>query len=531
MLGLNVIILGGAWEDTIMVNALRSLLVPKSYRTIVLFVIFSILLFVSDSSFSRLNAETMLLPVENSWIRIQNVGTDPAEIQIEFYEDDGDVVANDQCPERAKCTALQPGFGWSFFQQTLGDLAPGYQGSAFVTSDQPFVAMLARDSFLDNGRFQIGGDSLYLGSSGGNLYLPLVQNTADFVSRIAVQNSSDLRAACVQLIFYEDGMLSPVAVEPLEPTSGCTFGGVRLEPRATMFVDEETMPVRFGFDGSVVVKTYRTDEGIAAESQVISAMVDSRSRNDAGLASYRGFGENEMSNTLVLPLVDRNATERYSQWSTRFRILSSIPNVPNEVTLLFDGMNENGEHVEIEHTVNVLGSLTCDQRLTGEDACLPADFDLPSTFLGTVRMDSTNPVAVVVQRISPNGSIADYRGFSAEEAARQVVLPVVNKNFGPWGDRVGWNSWFRVQTFDDSVAHVTIIYYSKEFPNGLFHTIGSVRVNGDKTFRQWEVTSLPDGWVGSAVIIADRPIVVLANLESDVFEGDPVMLYNAITLD
>ena len=65
----------------------------------------------------------------------------------------------------------------------------------------------------------------------------------------------------------------------------------------------------------------------------------------------------------------------------------------------------------------------------------------------------------------------------------------------------------------------------------MFHTIGSVRVNGDKTFRQWEVTSLPDGWVGSAVIIADRPIVVLANLESDVFEGDPVMLYNAITLD
>mgnify|MGYP006189989271 CR=1 FL=1 len=196
--------IGWVWEDTIMVGVLSSLLVPKKYRTIILFVIFSTLLFVSDDSFSRLNAETMLLPVENSWIRIQNVGTDPAEIRIQFYEDDGDVVANDQCPERAKCTALQPGFGWSFFQQTLEDLTPGYQGSAFVTSDQPFVAMLARDSFLDNGRFQIGGDSSYLGNLGGNLYLPLIQNTTNFVSRIAVQNSSDLRAACVQLIFYED---------------------------------------------------------------------------------------------------------------------------------------------------------------------------------------------------------------------------------------------------------------------------------------------------------------------------------------
>ena len=29
-------------------------------------------------------------------------------------------------------------------------------------------------------------------------------------------------------------------------------------------------------------------------------------------------------------------------------------------------------------------------------------------------------------------------------------------------------------------------------------------------------------------MIADRPIVVIANLESDVFQGDPVMLYNGI---
>ena len=30
---------------------------------------------------------------------------------------------------------------------------------------------------------------------------------------------------------------------------------------------------------------------------------------------------------------------------------------------------------------------------------------------------------------------------------------------------------------------------------------------------------------------ADRPVVVVANLESDVFDGDPVMLYSGVSLE
>ena len=52
-----------------------------------------------------------------------------------------------------------------------------------------------------------------------------------------------------------------------------------------------------------------------------------------------------------------------------------------------------------------------------------------------------------------------------------------------------------------------------------------------RTFRQWENRKLPDGWVGSAIVVSDRPVVVVVNLESDVFEGDPVMLYNGVSLE
>ena len=479
----------------------------------------------------RLRAQSVTLPVENSWIRIQNVGTKPATIQLDFYEDDGTRVATDGCPQPDGCVALQPGFGWSFFQQSLAELERGYQGSAFVTADQPFVAMMARDSFLANGDFQIGGDSLRLGAAGGDLYLPLVQNTVGYVSRIALENGSDSIAACVQIGYYQTGSLAPVAVDPAIPGVGCSAGGQRLAPRSTLFRDEQSLPVPFGFDGAAVVRTYQTDDGVAAKSQPISAMVDTRARDGAGLASHRAFGADELSNVVLLPLVDRDATEGQSTWSTRFRILSGTPGLPNEVTLLFDGENAAGDRIEIEHTVVVSGALTCDQRQAGAGGCLPSGEALPSPFFGTVRMESVDPIAVVAQRVSPGGALADYRGFTAEEASRQVVLPVVNKNFGPWGDRQGWNSWFRVLSFDGSTAHVTVIYYSKQFPNGLFATSGTTRVPGQRTFRQWEVSALPDGWVGSAVIVADRPVVVVANLESDIFEGDPVMLYNGVSLE
>jgi hypothetical protein len=477
-----------------------------------------------------LRAQPVSLPVENSWIRIQNVGTSAATIQLDFYDENGELQASDGCPEVDGCAELRPGFGWSFFQQSLDELDPGYQGSAFVTVDQPFVAMLARDTFLSNGSFQIGGDALRLGNAGGKQYLPIVENTSANVSRITIENSSDSVAACVRVRYYAPGSGQVVASDPASGTAGCSAGGRRLEPRATLVFDEQNLPVPLGFDGAAVVETYRTDSGVAPEEQTLAVMVDTRARNGAGLATSRAVAADELSTTVVLPLVDRNASQGQTTWSTRFRILSGTPEVPNEVKLLFDGVNAAGDEVEIEHTVTVAGALTCDQRFDGSSGCLPPGEALPFTFFGTVRMEATEPVAVVAQRLSNDGAFADYRGFTAEEASRQVVLPVLNKNFGPWGDLKGWNSWFRVLTFDGSVAHVTVIYYSKQFPDGLFPS-GAARVDGQRTFVQWENRALPDGWVGSAVIVADRPVVVVANLESDVFEGDPVMLYNGVSLE
>ena len=467
---------------------------------------------------------------ENSWIRIQNVGNSPANIEIDYSDLAGNRLLTESCPQQDVCSALRPGFGWSFFQQLNEALPAGYRGSGHVTVDQPFVGMLARDVLRSDGTYEIDGDSLRLGSPTPQQYAPFVVNNDDFVSRLTIENASSDRPACVEIRYYEEGGLAPTAIDPVSGSAGCAQGGQLLQPRATLVRDEHSLPLPAGFDGAAVVRTRPTDSGVTAEAQQPSLIVDTRDRRRAGIGSYRGINSDEVNRVIVLPMVDRNATQGQTTWTTRFRILNGDPTLPNEVTLRFEGNDGAGNEIEIEHTVTVRSSLTCDQRFDGVRGCLPEDEPLPSTFFGTVRMQAVQPIAVIAQRLSPSGgAFSDYRGFSAGEASRQVVLPVLDKNYGPFGARKGWNSWFRVLTFDGSSANVHIVYYSAAFPTGL---IGDAKVvPGQATFRQWDDRRLPDGWVGSAVVVSDRPVVVIANLESDVFLGDPVMLYSGISLE
>jgi hypothetical protein len=292
--------------------------------------------------------------------------------------------------------------------------------------------------------------------------------------------------------------------------------------------DYDTLPVARGFAGAAVIRAKATGSGVSAGAQVPMATVDVHARNGAGLASSRTMGADELRRVVVLPVADRGGTEGQSTWSTRFRVMSAEPAAANSVTLLYEGNDGAGGRVEIEHTVFVTGALNCDLRLANAGGCLPPDKFLPDRFNGTVRMQASEPIAVTAELLSSRG-LGDYRGFTADDASRQVVLPVLNRNYGPWGGTSGWNSWFRVLTYDGSIAHVRVVYYSKRFPSGLISP--PVIVERERTFRQWEEFNLPDGWVGSAIIVSDQPVVVVANLESDLFSGDSVMMYSGVGLE
>jgi hypothetical protein len=72
-------------------------------------------------------------------------------------------------------------------------------------------------------------------------------------------------------------------------------------------------------------------------------------------------------------------------------------------------------------------------------------------------------------------------------------------------------------------------YYGIDLPGGVVSY--TRQVNREFTVFQYLEDVLPNGFAGTAIIEADKPIVALANLTNDVFKGDPDLLYNGVPLN
>src|SRR5918992_6109255 len=53
---------------------------------------------------------------ENSWIRVQNIGSADAVVELNYFDELGKLAGKDACPSAA-CPPLFPGSGWTFFQR------------------------------------------------------------------------------------------------------------------------------------------------------------------------------------------------------------------------------------------------------------------------------------------------------------------------------------------------------------------------------------------------------------------------------
>jgi hypothetical protein len=218
-------------------------------------------------------------------------------------------------------------------------------------------------------------------------------------------------------------------------------------------------------------------------------------------------------------------------FSTHFQIVNKDPSKPAQVTVRFEGfdLNNGGAFVAKQHTTEVRASRLCFQVADDFSNCLAPGDRLPTHFVGTARITSTQPIGVIASRGTRfDDNAVNYRGFRPEDGSRRVLLPVLNKNYGPVGAASGWNSWFRVLVADGGVANVRIRYLGLNIPGG--ETSYTVTANREFTVFQWMEANLPDGFAGTAILESDRPIVALANLTTDVFNGDTDMMYNGVPL-
>jgi hypothetical protein len=485
---------------------------------------------------------------ENSWIRVQNIGSDNANVEIDYFDEAGKLAAKDTCPSTT-CPAMYPGSGWTFFQRDNPNLPQGFQGSAVISTDQPIVALLAKDVYRGSA-FSIGGSTMTTGVGSHRLYLPLVGKRegaqATWNGRFVVQNMSDTVQACVTLTYLSSATDEEVAWDPYRPgaataaaasagsTVGCPSGGVPIAPRGSLFRSVDNMPVPDRFSGGVRIDLSKNAQGQGPEKQFVTATADSWNASLASFDSYNGLDEGELGQEIVLPLIDRQVGPQNS-YSTRFQIVNKQPSAPANIVMRVDGYDlSSGTAVGVQkqNTFAVRASRACYQAADDATNCLAAGDRLPANFIGTVRLTSTQPIGVVVNRTTTTSeTFTNYRGVRpAQDAGRRVLLPVLNKNFGAVaGQGSGWNSWFRVMVADGGVANVTVRYYGIDLPGG---SVAYTRqVNREFTVFQYLEDVLPSGFAGTAIIEADKPIVALANLTNDVFKGDPDLLYNGVPLN
>lgn len=485
------------------------------------------------------NVQTFSIGVENSWIRVQNVGVSPATVTVSYHDAGGRQVAQDTCPS-ANCPALGPGGGWTFFLAQQAGLPAGYEGSAVVESDQPIVALQAKDVRRGDD-YSIGGDTTSIATSDSRLFLPLIANhdgpEQNWNGRFAVQNLSSDVTACVTLTYLANAQDAEIAWDPYKPgtrnpakLAGCPNGGRPLAPQGTLLRDPSTFGVPSSYTGSVRIDTHKNGAGIAASEQTLTATADSWNSTTSQLASYRALGQTEMAQTVLLPLVDREVGP-FNGWSTHFQIINKDPAKPAQVTLRFEGYDvEAGlAFVAKQHTFTVNAARMCFQDRDDFANCLAPGDRLPRSFVGTARLTSTQPIGVVVNRGAYyDATFTNYRGFQPNEAGTRVLLPVLNKNYGPYQGHSGWNSWFRVLVADGGQANVRIRYLGFDLPGGeQSYTISAFR---EFTVFQTQESMLPNGFAGTAILESDRPIVALTNLYTDVFTGDTNMLYSGVPL-
>ena len=444
-------------------------------------------------------------------IRVQNLGSGPAQVNVTYYDSTGRAVTSD-------AGAIAPGHAGSFAIGSNKNVPDGYRGSALIDSDQPIIA-LRRTDMKGRSAEMIDGELLAPQTEGGALFLPLVMSHGgafqSWESRLFIHNMSDT-TACVTLTYISAETGGEVKYDPKRLTSRtrgsgrCPNGGTPLEAHATLLRDPASFGVPSGFAGAVRVDTSANSEGVAAWDQFLAASVDTYNTPFNLLASYRGLTRGELSTRVVLPLVERQIGPDGS-YGTRFQIVSG-DSKPVRVSLHIEGIDGAGNPVSKDSTFTFTGAKQCEQSADDAANCLAPGDALPPGFSGTARVVASSAVGIVVQRGSYFGGYASYRAMPEEEGSRRVALPAANNT-----------SWIRIRVVDGGVANVRIRYTGGNLPGG--QQMQTVTVRGTATVFQADA-GLPAGFDGAAIVESDRPIVALGAFDFGA-GGDRGLIYDA----
>ncbi|PWH11895.1 MAG: hypothetical protein DDG60_15680 [Anaerolineae bacterium] len=215
------------------------------------------------------------------------------------------------------------------------------------------------------------------------------------------------------------------------------------------------------------------------------------------------FQVSEIKNPAYLPMLFKNAFG--GNYNSAFYVQNVSSTTPTKVNIKFYDTD---------------GNLSCSisemiAPLASQGWWLPSMGCLPASWVGGAYITSVQPI-IAVGRPHIASEVMTYTGFST--GAKEMYLPMLFKNaFGG-----AYKSAFYVQNVDPTnIANISVEFYDQ---NGVsIYTVNDT-INPLASKGWWlpSLSSLPDNWVGSAVVRSNRDIVTVGRPHA----GSEVMTYN-----
>ncbi|HUW14888.1 MAG TPA: hypothetical protein VM537_34530 [Anaerolineae bacterium] len=293
---------------------------------------------------------------------------------------------------------------------------------------------------------------------------------------IQVQNLGDGPAAVVVTYIDPDGNVVAGATRSYDIPIG--------ESVFVLASTNEGLPDNF--IGSVVLYS---DQPIATISNHANYAGTSNSQS---AASFEGFVEG--ATDVYVPLLFKSFA---AGWNSRFYV-QNVSDTPAEVTVHFykdDGSLAYTNTSAVADPIAVYASRVYEQETDG---------NITAPWRGSARIESDQPVAVVVEEYLGDHMLLAYNAIPVAELSTDLRMPHLWKGYG-----AGWYSNFSIMNAEDdptnNPATVSILYSN----DCTYTTV----VTTSKQFLQIDEpdTCLPDGWIGSAQITSTNKLVGTVN--------------------
>ncbi len=441
--------------------------------------------------------------IYTSGFQVQNLESDTATVQLEFYNQDGTLAAS-------PTYTITGNSSRTFFPIT--DVPSGFNGSLVISSDKDIRAINNLMGSFSGERIDYFASTNGFQSGSSEINLPLIMcNNSGFDTWFNVQNAGTADATVY--INYIPGSNG----NPGSETAVIAPGAAKMFSQAigSSTVNCSTLADGAGkFIGSAVITSTQPVAAVVMQINTGSFKV---------LMGYGGFPSG--SSTVALPLIMANNNGFYTGIQVQ-----NVGTVATTVTVDYSPNTVSGGNNPNDETFDLAPGAS---KTIIQNAAPPAngsvnDWNAIGRYIGgaMITNSANQPLVAIVNQTRPgtNALGASYEGFDPAAATTRASAPLIMANNSTY-----WTG-IQVQNVSNDTVHVVIDYgpntvgtfepANEEFDlaPGASKTIiqnGAPPANGS-TVNDWGTNR----YIGSATITATGNIVAIVNQVSLVRPGD-----------